>query len=197
MRLEPLFDMDLKYVGETVEVQPFSGEEEEWFGELEGTARGPKLNGTVRWANHARRREDGVWCLDVNGFVTTEDGAKILMTMRGYNIPRKPPAETGAVVATCTFITADSRYRWLNLVIATLEGERDEGPSGESAGKTTQIRYRALANRSMNHRYVSGASRSTSRRAVRTSSFGRTFRTRPSSSRTSRPDKKLRMGRKS
>ena len=125
MRLEHLCDVDMKYVGETVDMNPYGRAEGEWFGQLEGVLRGPKLNGQLHWANHARQREDGVWCPDAHGYVTTKDGAKIFMTMRGYNVRRAEPPALGSIVATCTFGTSDERYRWLNEVIAVAEGTRD------------------------------------------------------------------------
>jgi len=124
MRLEHLCDVDMSYVGETVRMEPYGGKESEWFGQLEGTLRGPKLSGRLHWANHARKREDGVWCPDAHGYVTTNDGARIFMTMRGYNL-RRSDSDLGSVVATCTFGTSDERYRWLNAVIAVAEGTRD------------------------------------------------------------------------
>lgn len=125
MRLDHLFDIDMKYVGETVELRPHGEASGEWFGVLEGAIRGPRLTGRLRWANHARRREDGVWCPDAHGVVTAEDGAQILMTMRGYNVPPKVSGEKGSVVATCTFSSSEAKYRWLNDVIAVVEGTRD------------------------------------------------------------------------
>jgi hypothetical protein len=125
VRLDYLFDIDMKYVGETVALQPHGDGTREWFGVLEGVLRGPRLMGRLRWANHARQREDGVWCPNAHGVVTTEDGAQILMTMRGYNIPAKVSGAKGSVVATCTFSASDTKYRWLNDVIAVVEGTRD------------------------------------------------------------------------
>ncbi|HEX9531446.1 MAG TPA: DUF3237 family protein [bacterium] len=125
VRLDYLFDIDMRYVGETVDLRPHGDGIGEWFGVLEGAIRGPRLTGRLRWANHSRQREDGVWCPDAHGVVTTDDGAQILMTMRGYNIPAKVSGERGSVVATCTFSSSEAKYRWLNNVIAVVEGTRD------------------------------------------------------------------------
>lgn len=103
MGLDHLFHIEMKYVGETVSLQPHGEATGEWFGVLEGAIRGHRLTGRLRWANHARRREDGVWCPDAHGVVTTEDGAQILVTMRGYNVPTKVSDARGSVVAICTF----------------------------------------------------------------------------------------------
>lgn len=66
-----------------------------------------------------------MWCPDVRGVVTTEDGSKVLITMQGYNVPSDPQSVESAITATLTFGTSDERYRWLNRVIAVVEGERD------------------------------------------------------------------------
>lgn len=125
MRLEHIFDIEMGYVGEPVSLEPYGGKETIFFGELEGVLKGPKLKGSLRWANHARRREDGVWCPHVHGVVTTEEGAKILMTMKGYNVLEKAPSTKSAITAVCTFGASDEKYRWLNSVIAVVEGVRD------------------------------------------------------------------------
>src|SRR5881392_4277859 len=79
----------MKYVGEPVWLELYGGKDLEGFGEIEGTVTGPKLSGALRWANHARRREDGVWCPDLHGVVTTEDGTKVLINMEGYKSSRR------------------------------------------------------------------------------------------------------------
>lgn len=126
MRLEHLFDIEMKYVGEPVWLELYGGKDLEGFGEIEGTVTGPKPSGALRWANHARRREDGVWCPDLHGVVTTEDGTKVLINMEGYNVVEKVPSVRSAITAVCTFGSADARYRWLNAVIAIVEGVRDQ-----------------------------------------------------------------------
>jgi hypothetical protein len=125
VRLDHLFDIDMKYVGETVVLHPHGKATAEWLGVLEGDIRRPRLTGRLRWADHARQREDGVWCPDAHGVVTTEDRAQILMTMRGYNVPATDSGAKGYVVAACTFSSSDARYRWLNDVMAVVEGTRD------------------------------------------------------------------------
>src|SRR5206468_11197617 len=98
----------------------------EGFGGSEGAVAGRKLRGELRWAHHARRREDGVWCPDLHGVVATEDGTKGLLNMEGYNVVEKVPSVRSAITAMCTFGSADARYRWLNAVIAIVEGVREQ-----------------------------------------------------------------------
>jgi hypothetical protein len=91
-----------------------------------GTMKGPKLGGMVAWANHPRRREDGVWLPDVHGSIATADGAKLLFEMRGYSVLEKAAGERRAITAVLLFQASDPRYKWLNTAVAPAEGEIDE-----------------------------------------------------------------------
>jgi len=44
------------------------------------------LQGTVRWANAPRRREDGVWTPNLRGVIRTTDDADILLTVHGQSV---------------------------------------------------------------------------------------------------------------
>src|SRR5438309_10862450 len=112
----------MKYVGEPVWLELYGGKDLEGFGEIEGTVTGPKLSGAWRWANHARRREDGVWCPDLHGVVTTENGTKVLINVEVYHAGEKVPSANSAITAVCTCVADDATYRWLNAVIATAVG---------------------------------------------------------------------------
>src|SRR5437899_1259749 len=80
----------------------------------------------MHWANHPRRREDLVWCPDLNGTIATADGAKILVSIKGYSIIEETPTVNRAIVAAVWFQTDDPRYRWLNYHLGIAEGEIDE-----------------------------------------------------------------------
>ncbi len=84
----------------------------------------------MHWANHPRRREDRVWCPDLNGTIATEDGAKILISIKGYSIIEETPTVNRAIVAAVWFQTDDARYRWLNYFLGTAEGEIDGTTEG-------------------------------------------------------------------
>jgi len=47
VRLEHLFDIEMKYVGEPVWLELYGGKDLEGFGEIEGTVTGPKLSGAL------------------------------------------------------------------------------------------------------------------------------------------------------
>ncbi len=120
--------MSMRYEGESVWVRPYGQGEGSGFGSGSGTVNGERIKGTLTWANHPRRREDGVWCPNLNGFISTTEGDKILVAIKGYSILEKPPGEKRSIVASVTFQTKaeNHRYRWLNYIIGIAEGEIDE-----------------------------------------------------------------------
>ncbi len=118
----------MQYEGESVWSRPFGEKEAAGFGSGHGTVIGDRMSGTLTWANHPRMREDGVWCPNLNGFITTDDGAKVLVAVKGYSIRERPPGDTRAIVASVLFQARarDVRYRWLNYIVGVGEGEIDE-----------------------------------------------------------------------
>ncbi|MBI4415948.1 MAG: DUF3237 family protein [Euryarchaeota archaeon] len=132
MRLEKLCDMDMYYRGEGVWLRPFGEKEAAGFGSGDGEVRGERLRGRMVWSNHPRRREDGVWCPDCHGYITTEDGAQILVSIRGYSVREETPDVRRAILTTVSFQASDPRYRWLNFVIGVGEGEIEENPRDKS-----------------------------------------------------------------
>jgi hypothetical protein len=107
-------------------LRPYGEKEGAGFGYGSGTVTGPRLQGTSVWANHPRRREDGVWCPDCHGFITTGDGAKIIFTLQGYSIDQATPTVRRAIVTAIWFRAQDDRYRWLNYHLCVGEGEISE-----------------------------------------------------------------------
>jgi hypothetical protein len=107
-------------------LRPYGEKEGAGFGYGTGTVTGERMQGTGVWANHPRRREDGVWGPDCHGFVTTNDGAKILFSLQGYSIDQTTPTLRRAVVAAIWFHAQDDKYRWLNYHMCVGEGEIDE-----------------------------------------------------------------------
>jgi hypothetical protein len=125
MRLEPLFDMALDYGDGFFVIAPYGGTEGAGYGSGGGRVTGQEVNGSVRWSNHPRRREDGVMMPDAHGVIATDDGARILFHLGGYsNVIEGAPSKRG-IVSPATFATDDDRYRWLNDVIAIGEGVID------------------------------------------------------------------------
>ncbi len=84
------------------------------------------FGGQASGPTYPRCREDGVWCPDCHGFITTDDTVKILFTVQGYSIDESTPTVRRALVAAIWFHTQDERYRWLNYHMCIGEGEIDE-----------------------------------------------------------------------
>src|SRR5881409_2308604 len=81
MRFEELCTLRMQY-GEGTWLAPCGETEYAGFGTGKGDVVGPRIRGTMYWANHPRRREDLVWCPDLNGTIATADGAKILVSIK-------------------------------------------------------------------------------------------------------------------
>ena len=126
MRLEPLFRISMRYTDGTW-ARPFGGSEGAGFGTGKGTLSGEEFEGTVRWANFPRRREDGVWTPNLRGVVRLADGAELLMSIHGQSVEEETPAGARrAILARIELLTHDDRYRWLNTSFQVGEGEIDE-----------------------------------------------------------------------
>lgn len=125
MRLDFLFEMELDYEGGFFVIAPYGGPEGAGYGDGRGSVAGERLNGTVRWSNHPRRRDDGVLLPDAHGVVDTEDGARVLFHLGGYSLAAPGQPSKRAIVSPATFATDDERYRWLNDVVAVGEGVID------------------------------------------------------------------------
>lgn len=135
MELEHLFDGETWYDDDGLWV----------YGEMEavgyasgaGTLSGPALTGAFRFSNLPRRREDGTWLPDIRGYVTTDDGAGVLLEARGISVPETGPGQARDVVCALTFRTSDARYAWLDRVSAIMEARHDP--------QTSRMRLRAFA----------------------------------------------------
>ena len=119
MRLEQLYRVRFTYP-EGWEI----GLEGGWQQHLylaEGTAEGA-LAGRFRGANFPRRRtEHGPFCLDMHAVVETDDGATVMVELRGYG--RAYPPGRRQVVGSVTHLSDDERYSRLNDVVCVCVGE--------------------------------------------------------------------------
>jgi hypothetical protein len=108
-------------------VRPFGAAEGAGFGWGEGTVSGAVLEGSLRWANSPRRREDGVWTPNLRGVIGTGDGAEVLISLRGQSVDEQT-ADGGrrAILARVELLTAHESYRWLNTTFIVGEGAIDE-----------------------------------------------------------------------
>jgi len=124
VRLDPLCEFELRYTSEFVLVQPYGTEEGSGYGEGEGTVRGKRLNGTVRWVNHPHRRSDTAMMPDAHGVITTEDGATVLFSFSGRTVWSEDRSRGGQSLCVL-FESEQQRYRWLNGQLCVLEGVVD------------------------------------------------------------------------
>ena len=132
MRLEKLYKMDAYYRGEGVWLRPYGDHEAAGHGSGDGTLDGDRIRGRLTWSNHPRKREDGVWCPNLTGYVTTDDGAQVLVEIQGYSVREDTKEVRRAVTVTARFQAADPKYRWLNFVIGAGEGEIVESDTDKS-----------------------------------------------------------------
>lgn len=121
MELRHLYDTREEYVGDPVFFTPYGDVEGSGFGEGQGTVTGDRMNGTVRWVNHPRRREDDVWCPNITGRITTDDGGDVLYRMRGYSVVRDD-GDGRDITASVRFTTGEAAHAWLNTVVGIVEG---------------------------------------------------------------------------
>ena len=128
MKLKHIGLMDLGYEGRFLFVREGAGVEGAGFGEGDGGIRGPRLEGSVRWVSHPRRRSDGVMLPDADGVVTTADGATVLFSMEGKTVTlQKESGEKGGQLLFVRFTSEDERYAWMNGAVCVGEAVVDPG----------------------------------------------------------------------
>ena len=113
MRLEPLFDLDLRYEGEYTVVRPYGGRD--GIGYAAGAARaiGPRIERAVRVSNKPRVRGDGVLLPALDGVIATDDGARLVFSSTGLGKKDEGGRKFRALLAM-TLESDDERYAWLN-----------------------------------------------------------------------------------
>ena len=129
MRLEHLFDLDLRYEGEYVVVRPYGGLDGTGYASGRGRATGPGIVGDVRFSNNPRVRGDGVLLADLSGAIATDDGARIVFTLAGLG-RKDENGRSFSVALAMTLESDDERYAWANEALcvaeATVVGRRVE-----------------------------------------------------------------------
>jgi hypothetical protein len=129
MRLEHLFDLDLRYEGEYVVVRPYGGQDGIGYAAGTGRATGPRVEGDVRFSNNPRVRGDGVLLPALDGAIATDDGARLVFSSTGLGRKGDDGRRFRAVLAM-TLESDDERYAWANeslcIADATVTGRRVE-----------------------------------------------------------------------
>jgi hypothetical protein len=129
MRLEHIFDLDLRYEGDYVVVRPYGGLDGVGYAAGTGRAVGPLVEGAVRFSNNPRVRGDGVLLADLAGAIATDDGARIVFSLTGLG-RKDENGRSFSVVLAMTLESDDERYAWANealcVAAATVVGRRVE-----------------------------------------------------------------------
>ena len=125
MQLEYICDLELfyreepLYHGKFLLVRPYGGEEGTGYGEGDGTVKGPRIQGSLRWVNHPHRRSDSTMLPDAHGVIVTNDHAVIMFTLQGRTVFEK---NQGKQLLSVIFESEAESYRWLNKTFCVLEG---------------------------------------------------------------------------
>ena len=128
MRLEQLCRLSMRYEQGSWH-RPYGSrdgdEEQVGFGTGDGAVTG-SIEGTMVWANHPRRRQDGVWTPNLRGMLRTNDGHELVVSIHGQSVQEQAPGYRRAILARVELTTEAEPYRWLNTCFLVGEGEIDE-----------------------------------------------------------------------
>jgi hypothetical protein len=121
VKLEPLYRLRFSYPeGWGAKIAGPHGSEGHYLFIADGTAEG-RLQGRIRLVNHPRSRVDGCALPDIQGVIETEDGATVLLDLRGFARPY--PEGRRQIVVSGHHTTDAEQYAWLNDVVCTGTGE--------------------------------------------------------------------------
>ncbi len=146
MRLEPLYIVTFTTPEAwSVEVDADSGNEGRGFLLAEGRSTG-RLSARYRAANFPRKRADGALVPEFRGVLETDDGAAILFEWHGLAVL----ADSGMrwLLGSLVHTTDDSRYRWMNDLVCTVEGEvrpRSDGFGSEVVFEVSEMVWEGVA----------------------------------------------------
>jgi hypothetical protein len=121
MRLEPLYRLTFNYSEEWgVGIGDEGSPAGMYFFIAEGRCSGA-ITGRFRAANHPLRRADGTFLPDLQGVIETDDGATIIVDVRGYG--RAYPIGARQIVSSLLHVSDDPRYSRLNDTVSVGCGE--------------------------------------------------------------------------
>lgn len=134
MRLEPLYRIRFDYP-EAWSVELDGGWSQNLFfadGRCEGS-----ISGRFKGANYPlRRTATGPFCPDFRAAIETDDGAVVLVELRGYG--RAYPIGRRQIVGSVLHLSDDERYRRLNDVVCVCAGEV-RAPRDPAAGASALV----------------------------------------------------------
>lgn len=141
MNLAYLFDAKLQYNDNVAVDIPMEGRTGDFIGKGNGTIKGEKISGTVRWQFYAENcaylwikkgqeppPNQHLCKTNPGGIITTNDGAEILFDAKGYGLKGADAKQPHIwyLTAALQFHTEDERYKWLNTTLGVWEGRFDE-----------------------------------------------------------------------
>ena len=91
----------------------------------DGTAEGPKLQGTVSWDLFEDQQHETIHASDMIGLIETNDGAQIAFETIGVYQAEDADKMMWRLSAAARFRTADERYEWLTTAVALWNGTFD------------------------------------------------------------------------
>ena len=128
MRLESFCRISMRYLNGSWH-RPYDLADERYealgFGQGDGAISGG-IEGTLRWANYPRRRQDGVWTPNLRGVITATDGNELLVSVHGQSVEELAVGSKRAILARVELTSEADPYRWLNTCFLVGEGEIDE-----------------------------------------------------------------------
>lgn len=121
MELVPLFEGELSY--RTLQSVDYEVGRQ-FYGTLDGSVWGERMQGTLELTNLAAQRPDNVNCPTLRGLLTLADKSVAYVEMDGLSTLRESD-EARVFVTSLTFRTGEERWAWLNTIVGTLEGVLD------------------------------------------------------------------------
>jgi hypothetical protein len=123
--LEPLFQVELQYREGLAAITSPEGRIGQYLGSGDGTIKGQRLQGAVRWdlyevVGEARCQTNFA------GIIETNNGAKIRFDAKGFGmVSDRSKPHRWHIANAVQFDTEDKRYDWLNTILALWDGEFD------------------------------------------------------------------------
>lgn len=114
-----------------VELEAEHGTEGQFYGILEGSVKGENISGEFHIANFPRRRTDGNFLPDARGALETDDGAVIMLNLKGISHYSEDSASPQVLFGIQHYTNSDD-YKWLNQTYSIAVGEMlpsEEGPT--------------------------------------------------------------------
>jgi len=135
VKLTPLGEMDLRYVGPSLDFVDY-GAGGQYYAHMEGTWTGDRISGQLRLTNTPAKRPDNINRPTIRGILDTADGAKMFVEMNGL----AQLGEGGRVfLCSLTLRTGDARYAWVNTLVGVVEGALYGAPRPNEFGARCRV----------------------------------------------------------